>query len=208
MTRFVVVAGGPSTEPVRFRPTPDATIVVADSGADRAHRAGWPVHHVVGDLDSVSPAGLAHARAQGAQVHRHPEDKDATDLELALGLAIDRGATEIDVVLDPAGRFDHLLVAAHVLAAEAYASAVLRAVVGRTRLQVVRGSATIEGTVGDLVTIVPIGGPARVTTTDLSFALSGEWLQPASGRGLSNRLAAASAEVDVLDGVVLVIQPG
>ena len=207
MSRFVVVAGGPSDDVVDRRLDPDSVVVAADSGADRARRAGWPVHHLVGDLDSVTDAGLDHCSAHGAIVHRHRADKDATDLELALDLAVREGATEIEVVLDPGGRFDHLLVAAHVLASDAYAAVPVRAMVGDAVVTVVRGSRSVVGRVGALLTLLAIGGPARVSTTGLRFPLRGEWLQPTSGRGLSNELTAPAAVIDVADGVVLAIQP-
>src|SRR4051794_10898103 len=108
--RVIVVAGGDPVPPsVRSR-LPDAALVIAaDSGADHAASLGLSVDLVVGDLDSVSPAGLAAARDGGARVDEHPAEKDATDLELALDAAVSAGATEIVVVGGHGGRLDHLL---------------------------------------------------------------------------------------------------
>lgn len=66
-----------------------AMVVAADSGLATAMEHGLRVHHVVGDLDSVDPGLVTRAAAGGALVHRHPADKDATDSELALNLAIE-----------------------------------------------------------------------------------------------------------------------
>ena len=63
----------------------DALVVAADGGLAEAVRLGLQVDVVVGDLDCASPAEVAAARQAGAEVARHPEDKDATDLELAIG---------------------------------------------------------------------------------------------------------------------------
>lgn len=63
-------------------------VIAADSGAEHASAAGLHVDHVVGDLDSASPSTLVAARAGGGLVHGHATDKDATDFELAVDLAI------------------------------------------------------------------------------------------------------------------------
>ena len=83
-TAVVIVAGGPSgprppTSSVtpRWRPQAlhgmpgDAWVVAADSGLGQAAPSSL-VHHVVGDMDSVSPEALAAATAAGI-AHRHPE---------------------------------------------------------------------------------------------------------------------------------------
>jgi thiamine pyrophosphokinase len=80
---------------------------------------------------------------------------------------------------------------------------------GAARLAVVHTSAILHGPVGDLVTLLPIGGPARgVTTAGLLYPLDGEDLDPGSTRGVSNELVAETAKVTVGAGVLLAVQPG
>src|SRR5919108_5036657 len=122
----VVVSGGgaPSAEAVAsVLPVPAGVFVVAaDSGLDHALGLGLRVDVVVGDLDSVSATGLEAAAASGTAVERHPEAKDATDLELALDVAVARGARRILVLGPDGGRFDHVLAGAALLAAPRYAA--------------------------------------------------------------------------------------
>jgi thiamine pyrophosphokinase len=73
---------------------------------------------------------------------------------------------------------------------------------------VVRGEQTLTGAVGDLVSLIPMGGPASgVTTQGLRFPLDGETLDPLSGRGVSNTIVAVPAVVTVASGVLLAIRP-
>src|SRR6476661_2130701 len=67
-----------------------ADVVAADSGLGVATALGVHVDHLVGDLDSVDPAAVAAAEAAGTTVDRHPAEKDATDLELAIDAAVAR----------------------------------------------------------------------------------------------------------------------
>ena len=96
-------------------------VIAADSGLDHAHAPRRRGRLVVGDLDSVDPETLAAAELAGTTVERHPAAKDATDLELALLAARDRGAREIVVVGGHGGRLDHFLANALLLATPALA---------------------------------------------------------------------------------------
>ena len=200
-----VVAGGEPPEPALLGElAPPQLVVAADSGADVARGLGLVPDVIVGDFDSVTPAGAAAAREQ----RRFPADKDATDLALALAEARDRGAASVTVLGGAGGRLDHLLANVAVLASEDLAGVRVDALMGAARLWVVRGSRTIGGAVGQVVTLLAHGGPATgVRTTGLRWALAGETLAAGSSRGVSNVLTAPEATVTVETGVVLVVRP-
>src|SRR5436305_14191603 len=95
----IVFAGNGRVEPaVRARLPQPADVIAADSGLTVASALGLAVDHLVGDLDSVDPAAVEAAEAGGTTVDRHPAEKDATDLELALDAALTRGARRVAVV--------------------------------------------------------------------------------------------------------------
>jgi thiamine pyrophosphokinase len=86
-----------------------ATVVAADSGAERALGLGLRVDVAVGDFDSTSEATMRAVEAAGARVERHPIAKDATDLELALAAALSFEPERILVLGGGDGRLDHIL---------------------------------------------------------------------------------------------------
>jgi len=205
----LVVAGGDPVDP-RWAAVlpPDALVVAADSGLDRARDFGLAVDLVVGDLDSVDPAHLAAATAAGVRVERHPTDKDATDLDLALAAVLDAGATSVTVLAAGGGRLDHFLANALLLAAPRWSPLTVTALVGEARVTVIRANATLHDAPGALVTLLALGGPATgVTTTGLRWALRHERLEPGSTRGVSNEMAGPVATVAVDAGALLAIQP-
>ncbi len=63
---------------------------------------------------------------------------------------------------------------------------------------------------GSLVTLLPVGGPARgIVTEGLQYPLRDETLTPGTTRGVSNVLATNEASVVLADGTLLVIHhPG
>ena len=201
----IVVAAGPG--PAVDVP-PARVVVAADGGLDRARELGVGVDVVIGDLDSVSADALAAAERSGARVVRHPAAKDATDLELALDECVSLRAERVLVLASSEGRLDHLLSSLLLLGADRYAGLQLDALVGAARVHVIRGARSFEGTPGELVTLLAVGGPAEgVATEGLAYPLTGETLEPGSSRGVSNVFAAGTARVTVVRGTLLAILP-
>jgi thiamine pyrophosphokinase len=206
----VVVAGGPAPAPEAADAVPgDATVIAADGGLVHAWALGLEVDLVVGDLDSVSPDDATTAESTGIPIERHPREKDATDLELALDAALAMRPGRILVVAGEGGRLDHLLSTLLLLGAEKYAGVELDAWIGPARVHVVRGHRALDGTPGALVTLVALHGPAEgIRTQGLVYPLAGEALESGSSRGVSNVFAAERAEISVERGVVLAVRPG
>jgi thiamine pyrophosphokinase len=205
----VVVVGGDAPARGAVGDLPEnAYVIAADSGFHHAVELGLHVDLLVGDMDSVSLGGLAAALAAGAGIEEHPAEKDETDLELALDRALVRQPSQIVVVGGAGGRFDHVLGNALVLTADRLAGIVVEGRFGTARVTVVRDEATLEGSPGDLLTLLAVNGPAvGVTTSGLKYALHDEDLPPAVSRGVSNELIAPTARVTVRGGVLLAIQP-
>ena len=204
MHAWVVAGGEPQSAGGLQELSPPQLVVAADSGADIARGLGLTPDVIVGDFDSVTPAGAAAA----AEQRRFPTDKNATDLTLALAEARDRGATSITLVGGAGGRLDHYLANVAALASDDLAGVEVDAVMGTARLWVVRGDRTLHGTPGGLVTLLAYGGPATgVRTTGLRWALAGETLEVGSTRGVSNVFSAPEATVALDTGTLLAVRP-
>jgi thiamine pyrophosphokinase len=209
MSTAVVVAGGDRPPPSVLDALPSADLVIAaDSGLGHALALGWRVDLVVGDLDSVEPADLDRASADGSEIERHPAAKDATDLELALDAARVRGTTRIVVIGGYGGRLDHFFANALALAAPTLSGVTVEARIGDADVLVVRDDAELRGHIGDLCSLLPVGGTASGIRTDgLRFPLDDEDLHPGSTRGVSNLFLAPVAHVSLRSGVLLAILP-
>ena len=206
----VVVSGGDPPAPDAALAVPrGAPVIAADKGLEHAVAHGLLVTVAVGDFDSATAEAVAAAAAAGVRIERHPPDKDATDLELALDVAATLGPRRILVIGAVGGRLDHLLATALLLAAERFASWEIDALLGPARLHVIRGERELEGEPGELVTLLAVNGPAEgVRTEGLVYPLEGETLDAGSTRGVSNEFAARNARVTVERGVLLAIRPG
>ena len=210
----VIVTGGdaPGPEVLDRLPTADRVVVIgADSGVGHALSLGLVVDIAVGDFDSIDPEVLDAIERDGVDIRRHPVDKDATDLELALDVALGLGVEQILLLGGHGGRLDHLLGNAMVLADSRYAGVRLSALMGSAVVTVVHPGREIEltGVAQDYVSVLAVHGPAHgVYLEGLLWSLEGATLAAGTTLGVSNRFLGTTARIRIGSGTVLVIQPG
>lgn len=181
-------------------------IIAADSGADTALHNGHVPAIVVGDFDSLR-IPVTELEAMGSTLIRASVEKNETDTELAISVALERGATAITLLGAIGGaRFDHTM--ANLLLLADIDTVPVRVVDGPMTCWLLRGpgSTTIRGQKGDLLSLLPFTGEATgVRTRDLYYPLHGETLRFGRPRGVSNVLNGEHAEVVLEGGMLLVM---
>ncbi len=201
-TILILTGGGPAPT----TPLPDADIVIAaDSGLGLAAPLAVHVDLVVGDLDSVDRSQLDAAIKDGVAVEEHPTNKDATDLDLALQAAIDRGATRILLAGGGAGRLDHLLGIAMLLTDERWAGSAIEWHSGSSITHVARDVLTLDTLPDDLVSLIPVSDEAVVSITGTRWLLESIPLSRGTTHGISNEALGGSIDIEVHQGVVLAV---
>lgn len=184
-------------------------LVCADSGGDAALAAGRLPDLLIGDLDSISEAGLNEIRRSGVKIEQYPQAKDETDLELALAQAIAkaRAAGEQDIFLYAAsgGRIDHFL--GNVALMLKSASQGLRLILKdpQHKAWVLHGRQRMQEAKGKEISLIALTEKAIVSTEGLFYPLRAETLWQSSPRGISNVFLGEEAIVDVSEGYVLVV---
>ena len=85
-------------------------VIAADGGGAYLTQNNYKPHILLGDFDSIKDESLIELRAQSdIEIFSFPVHKDFTDMELAINLAIERGAKEV-VLLGASGtRLDHTM---------------------------------------------------------------------------------------------------
>jgi thiamine pyrophosphokinase len=184
----------------------EAFVVAADSGYDNALAAGVPVDILIGDMDSVSSEALDHAERNDVDIQRYPADKDETDLELAIDVAVARGATSITILGGEGGQLGHLFGIGLILTNDrwSHVKVVWHVECGELQAAIPSRPVTIDPRYA-IVSLLSIGDARGVTTSGLQWSLTNADLATGSTRGLSNRTTHPHATVSVTDGAVLVI---
>jgi thiamine pyrophosphokinase len=218
--RVIVVAGGDAPDRVALDAAwpgwdrPCDLVVAADRGALTAIALGLRPDVVVGDADSLGPDGERRIAAAGIPFERVPAEKDETDTELALLVAVRRGATSVAILGALGGpRIDHALANVALLAHPILEGRPTEILDGRTRIRLLSAGAdgpatlALPGRVGDTVSLLPVGDLARgVVTHGLAYTLDGGDLPAGPARGVSNIRATPEARVDLGRGRLLVVE--
>jgi thiamine pyrophosphokinase len=181
--------------------------IAADGGAlnARQHLQLAP-QIIIGDLDSLDDATRTWCKQAHAEFIQHPQAKDETDLELAIDLAIARGANEITILGAIGGRFDQTIANTLLLTKPAQVQISARLVSAKFEAWLATERATITGNIGDTVSLIPITPRVEgIVTNGLQYPLRNETLILGSPRGVSNRLIAERAEVVLAHGLLLIV---
>lgn len=208
--RAVIVSGGVAGNDafVRAHCLNADFLVGVDGGVLMLERLGVRPDYAVGDFDTAGPAAVARLIAAGVPIERHPPEKDATDTHLALLVAVEHGATDIDVLGVLGGpRYDHMLAAVLNLTLPALAS--VRVTIGdplhTIRLLHAGEQLKLHGAPGEYVTLLALTETAMgVRGTGLRYPLPETFLRGDS-RGVSNELTAAEASIALGEGLLLVV---
>ncbi len=203
---IVVVAGG---APVSFDAGAlgRAAVVAADSGVALARSMGLRVDVAVGDFDSLAPDLVDRLDDLATEVRRHPTDKQATDLELALEVALERAPARVLVVGLEGGRPDHALANLLVAAAPRFAALEIELVLALGEAWVVREQLVGRWPTGSTMSIIPVHGDATVSVSGVQWPLDRSLLTAGTTRGVSNSTRADTCTVTVHAGVAICIVP-
>lgn len=209
--RIVIFANGLLNQPelLKAQLRPGDHIFCADGGTHNALQLGLTPEAIIGDLDSLSPDVIEQMEQKGVAIHRHPANKDHTDLELALKQAIARQPNEVLVVTALGGRIDQMLANILVLTRSEYASTHLSLADGPQWATIIRAPQrrTIQGHPGDTLSLVPLTPEVtQVTLTGVKWPLEQATLRMGSTWSISNQLTGPQATVQIGRGMVLLVQ--
>jgi len=208
--KVVIVANGIPTDPAadRHYALPGDFVIAADGGADYCRRLGLRPDIIIGDMDSIDPDPARATAFKETEIIRHPPRKDATDLELAIRLAIERGAGSIVILGALGGRWDMSIGNLFLLALPELKEVPVKLIDGRQEIVLLTGkqTAVFSGKPGDTLSLIPAGEDATgITLKELEYPLVNATLSYGSSRGISNVLLDTKASVSLESGTLICV---
>ncbi|QJF52053.1 thiamine diphosphokinase [Roseobacter ponti] len=171
--------------------------VAADGGADAALGAGYVPVAVIGDMDSISPAGLAQIPPE----NRHPvTEQDSTDFDKALR---NINAPLIIAVGFSGGRTDHQLAALSTMVVRCDSPVVL--LTERDVVFLCPPQMSLRMEAGTRVSLFPMG-PVTGRSQGLKWPVAGISFEPGKRAGTSN-LATGDLELEMHAPLMLCLLP-
>jgi thiamine pyrophosphokinase len=206
--KWLIVTGGtaPDSALLRGQARLARMLIAVDGAADLFVREGMIPDILIGDFDTASEEGVEALIGQGAKIARLPEHKNMTDTEAAMDYALGAGADDITVLGALGTRADHMLSNIGMLLRAREKGAACRIIDEINELETAAGEYTIEGLVGQTVSILPLTGNLIVTASGLEYPLEQLELPFGSSRGVSNRIKDQNAHLSISGGIALIIK--
>ncbi len=185
-----------------FTPDTDDLVIAADGGYSSLLARDIRCDLLIGDMDSIS------SLPSEVETMRHKVEKDETDMHLAYLEGERRGYSDFAIYGGVGGRPDHTFANYCLLAH-------IRQHGGRAKLYdkmsvayaVANECVKLSATEGKTVSIFAFGGEARgVSVRGLYYTLENGILTPDFPLGVSNHTVGKEAEIEVKDGILLVIE--
>ena len=182
-------------------------VIAADGGARHCLRLGIVPNVVIGDFDLLTESEISTLDSAKVKLIRFPIEKDQTDLELALDYALETGANTVTLYGLLGGRWDMTFANLLLLASPKYTGNRFHIIDGETMGTLLYGTETqnLGGQPGDLVSVIPLNGPAKgITYKGLQWPLENANLPFGTPQGVSNFIVSADAQISLESGTLLV----
>lgn len=197
-------------------------VIAVDGGLKFAHRAAQTMKkenrllaltHIVGDFDTVSPDILAqYTDRPDVVIHRFNPEKDNTDTDIALRLAIElcRSNNGSITILGATGsRLDHVLANITMLRLPFEAGIQAWIVDENNRISILSGTLCLEKEqqYGQYVSLIPLTEEIRgVTLKGVKYPLENHTVRLGESLCVSNEITDNVAMLTVRDGMALVLE--
>ena len=203
MRAFIYVGGNILKENITEHPRGEDITLAADSGYENALSLGEKVDIFVGDMDSYD--GEIDEKTE---VIRLKPEKDVTDTQAALEVALGRGAREIFIIGGLDGRLDHTLSNLAILEDAKERGFFVQITNGYNRVRFIRNDSTLVGKsqfryFGLLAADEVVKG---VEIQGAKYPLKNEKLQRRMQWAVSNEIEGNCAFVSVKKGGVFIVE--
>ncbi|WP_128083618.1 thiamine diphosphokinase [Paenibacillus sp. DMB5] len=206
--RVVIFAGGVLSEDFLHHIDEEDFIIGADSGALFLVSRGITPDISVGDFDSVSPEALEEIRAGSKEtITCDPVDKDLTDSELALDLALNTQPESILMMGVTGTRMDHTLASIQMMT-RALQRQISCSVMDANNFITLTGSQVHVHEQGfTYVSLLPLTPEVTgITLQGFQYPLDNATLKLGQSLAVSNRLLEETGTVTIESGLLLIIQ--
>ena len=185
-------------------------VIAGDRGLEVLYQLKIIPNHVVGDFDSVSPEILEFYKKQPKIIfHTYNAEKDNTDTDIALKLAIQIKSSEITILGALGKRMDHAIANIHILKDALGANIPCQILDEHNRIYLVNTEKTLEKdkVYGKYISLIPLTSTVEgLTLKGFKYPLNKYNLPIGISLGISNEIIEDIAHIEMEKGILIVIE--
>jgi len=180
-------------------------VIAADGGANHLEKMNIKPDILLGDFDSFSSSNLANYKEQGIEVIQFPAEKDMTDSELAINIAIERGCNQIVLLGATGSRLDHTM--ANIFMLKMMLDKGIEGWIANENNQItlIKDRLDIKKKDDINITLLALTQVTGVTIEGFYYPLDDVTLEVGSTWGVSNKLIADKGVVTIKSGLLYVM---
>lgn len=214
MNRHAVIVSGGTVEEsflrARISGLNDIYIIGVDKGMEVLYRNQIVPDQLVGDFDSVSKEIMDYYRAAGTvKIRAYNPEKDASDTEIAVRLAMELGCEKISIFGATGTRLDHMWANVQVLYQPLKAGIDAEILDPHNRIRLIDSTTVLcrETAFGPFFSVFPLGGEVpHFFIKGGKYPLCNHTLAPYNSLCVSNEFVEDEVEISFLEGIVILME--
>ena len=185
-------------------------IIAVDKGLEALFKLNVVPNHVVGDFDSVD-TGILQSFKNNPKIvfHKYNPEKDNTDTDIALNLAIELDSSNVTIIGALGKRMDHSLANIHILKNSLEAGIPCQILDSYNRIYLVNSNTSIykNKVYGKYVSLIPLSTKIDgLTLNGFKYPLQNYSLSIGTSLGVSNEIVENVANIELKSGILIVIE--
>lgn len=185
-------------------------IIAVDKGLEKLSKLNITPTHVVGDFDSISKEILEQYQNNKQIIfHKYNPEKDNTDTDIAMKLAIGLKSDTITILGALGKRMDHSLANIHILKYALDAKIPCQIVDNYNRIYLIGDKHTLykNKTYGKYISLIPLTSRVEgITLKGFKYPLTNYSMPIGLSLGISNEIIEKVASIEIRKGVLIVIE--
>lgn len=182
-------------EPVRYN------IIAVDKGLEQLYRLNVMPKHVVGDFDSISKEILKYYQNNPQIVfHKYNPEKDNTDTDIAIQLAIQLQSSNITILGALGRRMDHAIGNIHILKYALDAKIPCQIIDNHNRIYLIKKKHILnqKEIYGKYISLIPLTTEVEgISLKGFKYPLKNASLSIGKSLGISNEIIEEFATIEV-----------
>ncbi|MBE7054066.1 MAG: thiamine diphosphokinase [Ruminococcaceae bacterium] len=206
--RAVIITGGMIDDYNYYKNyfNEDDIVICADGGVKHLINLDLDASYFLGDFDSCNFEDVKNdSHLKNAQIIKFNSEKDETDTEIALNLALEKGVSNI-VILGAIGtRIDHTLANIMLMKKALKHNVELKIVNEKNEIRLVDKSISLNPVKNAFLSVIALKTTTNLTLKNVKYELNEFTLSTDTSLGISNEFTDKKAIISFDEGLLLVI---
>ena len=181
-------------------------IIVADKGLESIDALNIEPNYIIGDFDSVNQNILE--KYKNRNINRLLPEKDFTDTEAALEIAINKNSKDVTIIGATGTRLDHVLANVHILKIALDKGINARIIDCNNEIILIKDKIEIEkNNKYKYISLIPLTTEVKgLTLKGFKYEVQEYTLQIGTSLGVSNEQIDDKAIITLVEGILIVIK--